>query len=661
MNKKEKINISNIKIFIETNIPSGKTNGKNETDSKVLFSKEMLYIPKIPNNSNEETDVVSDDESDNKSDNKSDDESDNDINKQYPLFTSQYKFPKDILIRRSYQDKINFFFNKKIFVETLEKHGNRINDNSEEIDNIMQYNLNTMIELLFTTVYPVINNNTESISNFEKNPGASNFSFKGTIPNFLQKMVPSLSVDYTYLKLKDKIYTVTSTCILNDFINHPEYRKLINSFSKYKNWKLYENKIIAEKTHKNDKEISDFIVNNKYFYSFPPDFNRGGATTPIATSVPIVAQSVAATTPTTAIPIPPELSFLPEVEYLPSKMRPKLNYSENAERYLKKNSAILNQIRKRGESNNISEKENNYSIELSKLFISFIDEIKSKKGNNDIQKKEKVIFDLLNEIKNKIYDANTFSSNRYDFNSNDKNYFFKDISTLVNKSITLHSVYNTHFIQNSLIFISSSEKKNVEAYFTNEYKNKVDFLKVIKQFIKPYRQTLNKGIQMIINENSSNTRLINTYLEYVKGEFIEHEKSEFTNELKKIFPEQSNVIYIGVNIYDQHPKFEAYVYFNLIGGELNTTNVNQITCNYRNKQLGRLYSTNKKDKFLITKNKYDDLKSMLNNVTKTKPINIKGIKESKGGSKNNYKKTKKIDKKKKTINKTKRLTRKFKH
>lgn len=560
MDKKEKMEISNIKIFIETNIPKGKTNEKKETDSKVPLTKSMLYIPKKPKKSNEKPDEESDEELDEESD----EESDGVMSNKYPLFTSQYKFPKDVLIRRSYKDKINFFFNKKIFEETLKKHGNKINDDSEEIGNIMQYNLNTMIELLFTTVYPVINNNTESIFNFEKNPSASNFSFKGTLPNFLQNLVPSLSVNYTYLKLKDKLYTVTSTCILNDFINHPEYRKLINSFTKFEIWQFNESKVIAEKIKKNDKEISDFIINNKYFYSFPPDLT--------------------------------EPNFLPEVEYLPSKIHPGLNYSENAIIYLKKNSAILYQIRRRGESNNITEKENNYSIELSKLFISYIDEIKYKKDTNEIQKKEKKIFDILNEINKKINDANTFSSNRYDFSSDDKNYFFKDISSLVNKSITLHSVYNTYFIENSLIYVSSPEKKRVLTYFTNEYKNKVDFLKVIKQFIQPYRQTLNKGIQKIINENSSNTHLINTYLEYVKDEYIEHITADFTNELKEIFPEKSNVLYIGVNIYDQHPKFEAYVYFNLIGGELNATNVNQITCNYRNKQLGRLYSTKKKDK-----------------------------------------------------------------
>jgi hypothetical protein len=177
-------------------------------------------------------------------------------NDDFPLFTGHYKLMKDVLIRKKREELINYFFNEDIFEKSFD------NKEMDNYDTHLDYNLFTMIELLFPTVYPVINDNTSSYEKYYKGSNNVSISLKGSLPNFMRGLIPSLNVDFSYLKINNKIYTITSTCILNDFINHPEYRSLIDKYLEYDKLRNYSKSKVEIKLDSLKNEILSYISKN---------------------------------------------------------------------------------------------------------------------------------------------------------------------------------------------------------------------------------------------------------------------------------------------------------------------------------------------------------------------------------------------------------------
>jgi hypothetical protein len=178
----------------------------------------------------------------------------------YPFFTSSVKIPKRLLLQKSFDDKIKFFFNRNAFLETIllsdAMDTNDVKETSTDIDDtIVDYNITTMIKLLFETVYPYPNNNKDSFNMHMLKRDPFTFSLDGTIPRLFKNMIPSLNVNFTYIKLDGKDYTVTSTCLLNDIINHPGYNELIYKLVEFKKWKVQASIEIKSKLTKLTKKI----------------------------------------------------------------------------------------------------------------------------------------------------------------------------------------------------------------------------------------------------------------------------------------------------------------------------------------------------------------------------------------------------------------------
>ena len=187
-------------------------------------------------------------------------------NEEFPFFTSTVKFPKQILQKKTFNEKLNFFFNRKTFIDVLTNDVDYteldIEDSKTLRDEITHYNIATIIELLFTTVYPIINDNKDSFNNLIAKKVTYKLSFDGTIPKFLKKIMPSMDVNFSYIKLNGKEYTVTSTCVVNDILNHSEYNKLIYKFHDFKKWKLHTVNEIELKLSRIKNQIRYEIENN---------------------------------------------------------------------------------------------------------------------------------------------------------------------------------------------------------------------------------------------------------------------------------------------------------------------------------------------------------------------------------------------------------------
>ena len=83
---------------------------------------------------------------------------------------------------------------------------------------------------------------------------------------------------------------------------------------------------------------------------------------------------------------------------------------------------------------------------------------------------------------------------------------------------------------------------------------------------------------------------------YVNNKYYKKRKREVSPEIfiQDENENPNNYIFIGVNSYrnnGQTPKSEAYVAFDVIKGELNYQNMSQISCNYKNHNLGNVFET----------------------------------------------------------------------
>lgn len=153
----------------------------------------------------------------------------------YPKFTVDIEYPLDILRDLTYNERINFFFNSSKFVEILQPYLNNqdVNDNDDDdtdtyykvLEKRTRRNIMTMMEILFPTKFPVINDIQTSHDYLKDTQSTRPFWF-----NPFQKHY------FSYLNINSNKYTIKKTVWLNDILNHPVYRKIITEYIKFKKW-----------------------------------------------------------------------------------------------------------------------------------------------------------------------------------------------------------------------------------------------------------------------------------------------------------------------------------------------------------------------------------------------------------------------------------------
>lgn len=151
----------------------------------------------------------------------------------YPYFIYEYAYPHNNLMTLPRTAQLAFFFDKSTFLRTMEQHV--LSTGGKSIDlNISNYknkgvlrelntadvqppaiaiaNINTMIQILFPTIFPFPGNN---ISSF--------LSPSNNVPT------PIIGA-YSHFTLGGKPTTVIKTTWCDDCINHPVYKKLVTGY-----------------------------------------------------------------------------------------------------------------------------------------------------------------------------------------------------------------------------------------------------------------------------------------------------------------------------------------------------------------------------------------------------------------------------------------------
>ena len=203
--------IESLAIKIYTNIP-------DKQNQIVNFTRNMLYMPK-PTNNDEAVEVESV------------------ALEELPFFTTDVEYPVDQLNRLDYQSRVNFFFNSGKFVDILRpyyvKEDNGASETVKSADDSYyekrerrtRGNIMTMLEVLFPTKFPVINDIQTSYDFLKDKLSTRPFWFN-----------PFQTHYFSYLKIGGGTYTIKKTVWLNDMLNHPLYRKMIVEYRKVRKW-----------------------------------------------------------------------------------------------------------------------------------------------------------------------------------------------------------------------------------------------------------------------------------------------------------------------------------------------------------------------------------------------------------------------------------------
>ena len=226
----------------------------------------------------------------------------------YPYFSSDINYPSSIK-SLPYQEQLDFFFKKDIFLKKLKetteyieektKYDKKIKEEEDKYKNCLKIKLNNRkaectdydesdevlktkkeeekesqikknkicrknIMMMLTLIFPTKYYNTtyNTYEDIFEDSIASAFSFSGIIPIVMNIFLgmKDKSEKYSYLNIPGKgICTITQIVWINDIYNHSEYKKLITKYNEYNLWAIKE-EYIKKKELK--KEFTDFKTKN---------------------------------------------------------------------------------------------------------------------------------------------------------------------------------------------------------------------------------------------------------------------------------------------------------------------------------------------------------------------------------------------------------------
>lgn len=224
-NRENERKILNIRIILNTNIPGQTT---------FPLTKSTLYLKDL-----EGTETKSEES-------------------QYPYFTTDVELPYSDIEALGRKRSVEFFFDKELFrrkVMTLprSKNGSK-NDNARK-------NVITMLTIFFPTSFPIEENISDSFRTKiqEMQTAKTKVSI---LPNFVSRFLFTSENNYSYIRLGGAVYSVVGTTWINDIINHPEYRKLLEFGKGISSWWENEKRSIAAKIAKRKIELESIIKLN---------------------------------------------------------------------------------------------------------------------------------------------------------------------------------------------------------------------------------------------------------------------------------------------------------------------------------------------------------------------------------------------------------------
>jgi hypothetical protein len=194
-NKENEKKILQIKIILNTNIP-GKASFP--LTKSTLYLRDLDVLESKPEEGKSEESV-------------------------YPYFTTDVELPYADIESLGRLKSVEFFFDKELFrrkIATLPRTKNiSKNDNARK-------NVITMLSIFFPTSFPIEENISDTFRTKIQELQTSKTKVS-ILPNFLSKFLFNSENNYSYIRSGGAVYSVVGSVWINDIINHPDYRKLL--------------------------------------------------------------------------------------------------------------------------------------------------------------------------------------------------------------------------------------------------------------------------------------------------------------------------------------------------------------------------------------------------------------------------------------------------
>ena len=507
----------------------------------------------------------------------------------YPYFTIETLYLRESFIQLTYQERIRFFFNKERFKELLSSYhlelpkenetNNTENRKSSRRNKIVENNIMVMLELILPTRFPAIKDLKQS------------FNVVFNKDRFTDHLYETYYTHpFSYLKINGKIYTVKRVVWLNDILNHPIYKRLLEQYRKFWTWTREEkmkiknnnqtgiiidivrkcfkkiidsmNEFINEnknmnfslqtKTKKNNSDLLDkLIVLYKLWYYL----NKIDRSQPLdCTKLTIRLQEVR---------LQEELTDeLKKIESEIEKKDPAEAITELVKTIAKKDNAksiiIIYSIKEKKDDKLVKKDDGYKPVVLNKPPPS----------ENDLQYIKNDIVIQLDTMK-KHYDAIDDSMENIRNTINHKGWGNID---MVDYMLTLP--YAT----------VASKYDGKDKHLPPEYRNFV-YTVLNQEFRKPFRETTNNSLQTMIDSKTENdVKNFFKFMQYTyEYYFRNNAKLKFTKEDRSLMRVDMNYINTNQNV---GVKREIHVLVDFIEGEITDANVNDIFCPFYGEQLG---------------------------------------------------------------------------
>jgi hypothetical protein len=151
----------------------------------------------------------------------------------YPFFTQDVLYDSSVLLTFDYYKLVEIFFNENSFRSLLVNRLPQTDIDSMTPEQLQIFRFNngrknvmTMLFALFTTAYPIKSDISESLAQL---------SDKWSEEKIWQLLYDiTIKADtFSYLTIHSKVYTVKRAVWMNDILNHPRYRVLLEEFQRF--------------------------------------------------------------------------------------------------------------------------------------------------------------------------------------------------------------------------------------------------------------------------------------------------------------------------------------------------------------------------------------------------------------------------------------------
>lgn len=456
---------------------------------------------------------------------------------QTPYITSVIKYPIELidkLVSRGYQKLVSFFFKKSDF-ENLLRSYMKSPPSSSSSNEILEYNAMIMLKYLFPT-YPSVNNISSSYNEYILQNG--NSISEMVSPRSLFAVLKTPAKQFSYIVVNGKTYTIAKTVLLNDLLNNPIYKNVIDEYTEYVNWSNEESDRIDNElktgiiklVNKFDKDKNDDKPGSLNIYSYVDRF------------VKIVVDQEK------------------ESKFSTVKRFENIN---NFNAYVDQIVASIHQIYEKYGRNALTEVLEKDKRENTTSIYNFI--ISFNQSLRDIK-----------DLYNMILDLKLMTKTPIEFSNN--------LDKLIKESSELNmmSIIKNEYIGPRNINVKLDEKnQEITNLLRTKYNTYIKFMDVIKTIISPTRESTNVVLQESINNYSQNQNTgvrFNHIMENVSEKYLF--KTIQTNMNQNI--DLKNYMNIGISRINMNelakPQYEIYVSMDLIENEYNKDNMNELEC-----------------------------------------------------------------------------------